>query len=411
MPRPASDPVPFSAWLAFGLVSLFFLFEFVARVEPSLDSAGIMQRFSISEGQFAVLASLFFWVYAPMQLVVGLTLDRFGARRMIVPALLICVLGPLLFSASSNLYLAGLGRLLTGLGGAFGFVGALYVANHRFPARLFASLSGLLGAVGMIGTAIGVVWLTRATESLGWEKVFQLTGLAGLGLFVLVFLFLREGRGGGAAPRQNPLKALPQLLGQRRLWLIALVSALYYVPVNVYAGLWGKSELMADRGLAATRAEFSVSLIFWGLALGSILAGAVSDRLGHRKWLVVGGAIVSTGLFAVALLVGPGGYVSLSALLFLAGLFGGPQMLTFPMAKEGLPNIVAGTALSLVNMVAIGGAMIFQPVAGYLLEASNNDYRTALIPVFAAPLAAAFLCLFIDEKRHPDHALGDKKPR
>ncbi len=405
MPRPARDSVPASAWLAFGLVSLFFLFEFVARVEPSLDSAGIMAHFAIGEGGFGTLSSLFFWVYAPMQLVVGLTLDRYGARRMVVPAALLCALGPILFAASDNVILAGLGRMLTGLGGSFAFVGALYVANHRFPARWFATLSGALAAVGMVGTAIGLVWLTSAIGSWGWRKVFLGTGAAGLVLFVLMALFLRLRQVEPAGPATNPLAALPGLLGNRRLWLIALISALFYVPVNVYAGLWGKSELVTDRALSAPRAEFSVSLIFWGLALGSIAVGALSDRLGHRKWLVAAGALISTGFYAAALYLPATGTTALPVLLFLAGFFGGAQMLTFSMAKEGLPSAVAGTALSLVNMVAIGGAMVFQPIASYLLEATGGEYRLALLPVFAAPLTAAFLCLFLVEKRHPDHRL------
>ena len=111
-----------NAWLSFGLVCGFFLFEFVSRVEPSLASQGIMKWFSISEGQFGVLTSLFFWIYAPMQLLVGLALDRYGARRLVVPALVVCATGPILFAITANVYVAGLGRFLTGLGGIPVFV-------------------------------------------------------------------------------------------------------------------------------------------------------------------------------------------------------------------------------------------------------------------------------------------------
>lgn len=394
------------AWLSFALVCGFFLFEFVARVEPSLASQGIMAQFQISEGQFGILISLFFWIYAPMQLVVGLLLDRFGSRRLAIPAVIICAMGPLLFASSSNVWLAGLGRFLTGLGGAFGFVSALYVANHRFSPRLFATLSGLVGAIGMIGTAVGLVWLAQLTQAVGWQPVFLGTGIAGLGLFALVILFLDDDRPQPDTTKASqPLAALPILFRDGRIWLIALVSALYYVPVNVYAGLWGKAELQADHGLTAVQAEFSVSMIFWGLALGGIASGYLSDRLGHRKWLLISGALISTVLFLVALFGPSGSTAALSGLLFFAGLFGGPQILTFAMAKEGHPSEIAGTALAFVNMIAIAGALVFQPAASYLLQATGENYQYAMIPVFGAPVLAAIFCLFVEEKRHPDHAV------
>ena len=409
MPRPADQPVPVSAWLAFVLACLFFLFEFVARVEPSLDAAGIKAHFGIVDGRFGLLASLFFWVYAPMQLVVGITLDKFGARRVMVPAVLICALGPLLFAASSSLALAGIGRILTGLGGAFAFVGALYVANHRFPARAFATLSGVLAAIGMVGTAVGVVWLTQLSQALGWRTVFTMTGLAGIGLFVVMALFFKGYRAAERAA-EHPLAQLPGLFRSGRLWALAIVSALYYVPVNAYAGLWGSSELSHDRGLDPSRAEFDVSLIFWGLALGSIVAGLVSDRLSHRKWVVVAGAVSSALAFFAALWLPGLGPRQVAGLMFVAGFLGGPQVLTFAMAKEGLPNAVAGTAMAVVNMVSIGGAMLFQPLAGYLLDLTGGNYHLALIPVFAAPLVAGIMTIFIREYRRPEHRLRPASP-
>lgn len=393
-----------SGWLAFVLVCLFFLFEFVARVEPSLASSEIMAWYGVSETRFGFLASLFFWVYAPMQLVVGLALDRFGARRLVVPALLICATGPILFALTTSPVWAGLGRVLTGFGGAFGFVGALYVANHRFPARMFATLSALVGAIGMLGTAVGLVWLSSLTTALGWRMTFFGTGAAGLVLFLALALFLaRDNPERMAGVAANPLRALPAILRNRRIWLIAIVSALYYVPVNVYAGLWGKTELQADFAFSPVLAETAMSLIFAGLALGGIVAGWVSDRLSHRKWILIGGAFASTALFALALGLPWREPAPVMVLLFGAGAFASPQILTFAMAKEGYPSAQAGTVLSFVNMIAIGGALMFQPAAGYLLERTGGDYHLALIPVFASPLVAALLALFIEERRHEDH--------
>ncbi len=85
-------------------------------------------------------------------------------------------------------------------------------------------------------------------------------------------------------------------------------------------------------------------------------------------------------------------------------------MLTFAMAKEGLTNRVAGTVLAFVNMIGIGGALLFQPLVGYLADASGGDYRTALTTMPACAALGALIVLFIPEYRHPDHAPGARAP-
>ena len=149
-------------WLAFITASLFFLYEFVARIEPSLAATDISRFLGLSNTGFGILVSLFFWIYAPMQLVVGLALDRYGVRRTVVPAILFCALGTALFAATDWLALTAAARLLTGLGASFAFVGALYVVNHQFAPERFAVLSGIVNATGMLGAAIGAVALSSA---------------------------------------------------------------------------------------------------------------------------------------------------------------------------------------------------------------------------------------------------------
>ena len=136
------------------------------------------------------------------------------------------------------------------------------------------------------------------------------------------------------------------------------------MPVNVYGGLWGTTELMKDHHLSRVTAETAVSMVFWGMAAGSVGGGWLSDRLGHRKYLVFFGALL-TGLAYAAVLYLPGGEITEGALLFAGGFFGGLQMLTFAMAKEGQPNRLVGTVVAFVNMIGIGGALIFQPLVGY----------------------------------------------
>ena len=402
-----------AAWVAFAIASGFFLFEFVTRVEPSLAADSIKQFYHLSETRFGTLSSLFFWVYAPMQLVVGLLLDRYGARRFVLLGSFCCAAGVVLFAASSHVVVGELGRMLTGFGASFAFVAALWLVNHWFAPERFALLSSSVNAVGMLGTAIGGVVLSGFIAKAGWHDVFIATGVAGFAIFLLALIFLREPPS-PAASATSPMtthvvQSLRDVIGNRRTWVIAIIGLLYYVPVNVYGGLWGTTELVRNHHVSAVTAESLVSLIFWGIAVGSVFGGWLSDRIGHRKWLVFFGALFTALAYAGALyLPGPGWLEA--GMLFAAGFFGGPQMLTFAMAKEGQANRLTGTTVAFVNMVGIGGAMLFQPLVGYLADLSGGDFRLALSVVPLCAGFAAVLVLFLPEYRHPEHRPGARRP-
>lgn len=390
------------AWIAFCVVSLFFLFEFVARIEPSLASNDIAAWFGLGRGGFGTLSSVFFWVYAPMQLVVGLVLDRYGPRRFVVPAILTLSAGVALFALTSSPVLAAVGRFLTGLGASFGFVGALYVINHWFAPSRFAVLSGAVNAIGMLGTAIGAVALTGMIEQAGWRPVFFATASAGMALFVVALFTLRDPKD-LAAETQPLLTPLRLIAREGRIWWIAILGALYYMPVNVFGGLWGEAELTADHGLTAMNAETAISMIFWGMALGSIAAGWLSDHLGHRKWIIVWNAALAAAFYSVAIYSDSTSELFMSAMLFMGGLTGGAQMLTFAAAKEGHSKDISGTAIAFVNMVGIGGALIFQPLVGVLFDMNGGAFETALLTIPACLLVSAAMGLAMKEVRHKDH--------
>ncbi len=294
-----------AAWTAFWIASTFFLFEFVTRVEPSLAAGSISHVYGLSAAGFGTLASLFFWVYAPMQIAVGLLLDRYGAKRFILLGSFACATGVLIFATTHNVILGGAGRALTGFGASFAFVAALWLVNHWFAPERFALLSGGVNAVGMLGTAIGGVALSALISQSGWQKVFIGTGAAGLVIFLVALVFLREPPSPAQSATSRPAEHIRQSLGEvianPRIWAIAIVGLLFYMPVNVYGGLWGTTELMHDHHLSRVTAESAISMIFWGMAAGSVAGGWLSDRLGHRKYLVFGGAVLTALAYTGAL--------------------------------------------------------------------------------------------------------------
>ena len=90
-------------------------------------------------------------------------------------------------------------------------------------------------------------------------------------------------------------------------------------------------------------------------------------------------------------------------MLFMGGLMGGAQMLTFAMVKEGQAKDVSGTVIAFTNMIGIGGALIFQPLTGLIIDITGGVFGVALLMIPLSLLASAAMALVLVEKRHPDH--------
>jgi hypothetical protein len=81
------------------------------------------------------------------------------------------------------------------------------------------------------------------------------------------------------------------------------------------------------------------------------------------------------------------------------------------MAKEGQPNRPVGTVVAFVNMVGIAGALIFQPLIGYLADVTGGNFHVALTSVPICAGLAALLVLTLPEYRHPQHRPGARNPQ
>ncbi len=116
--------------------ALFYCYEFLLRILPGTLQSELSIAFGhISATTFGQLAALYYFAYSPMQLPVGMLIDRFGPRRLLSFACLCCMLGSYLFMTFSSLWIAGIGRLLVGFGSSFAFVGSLTLMMHWLPRR------------------------------------------------------------------------------------------------------------------------------------------------------------------------------------------------------------------------------------------------------------------------------------
>lgn len=383
--------------------ALFFFYAWVLRVSPSVMIDELMRDFDVSSTLLGNLSAFYFYGYAGMQIPVGLMLDRFGPRRLMTLAALVCAAGCVVCAVSTSFWAVSAGRFLIGASAAFSLVGSMAVAGQWFPAHRFALLSGLATFMGMAGGVLGQAPVRLGVEAFGWRHVMLAFAGGGVLIAVAAWTTVRD-RQQGSGGQHHILRGLVQVARQPQTWLISVVGLGAGAPLLGFAALWGVPYLGVTHGLDKTTAAAVTSMMFVGWGLAAPVNGWLSDRLGSRKKPLIAGLLISAICISTIVYV-PGLPVPVIAgLCLLSGIGGSVQTIGFAAAREHNPVQLSGTTIGFVNCLMTGSGALFQTLIGWLLDlvwdgqlvagARFYDaaaYRVALSAIVAGPIVG-FLC-------------------
>jgi MFS family permease len=141
-----------------------------------------------------------------------------------------------------------------------------------------------------------------------------------------------------------------------------------------------------------------------GWIIGCPLLGLLSDRLGRRKPVIAGGALVLLACLAW-ILYGPADAFPPYVLGLTAGIASGSAMLPYTVIKEANPADLSGTATGVINFLNFTFSALLGPVFGRILAAvsggtspmSLEHYQTAFEPLLYGVALAILLTLLLKE--------------
>ena len=346
----------------------------------SLGVAGIAaaDRFGASASVLATFAVLQLLVYAGLQVPVGVLLDRYGARRLILLGAVTAGAGQVLLAVTTSLVGAIGARVLVGAGDAMTFVCVLRLVAAWFPPRrnpLMSQLTGLTGQLGQIASAVPLAHLLGA---FGWTTTY-LTAAAASGVaFVLVLLLLHDAPPGAVSPRRSSTLAEVRtqvaqafLHPGTRLGLWTHFTVQY--SGTVFVLLWGYPFLVSGEGLTpATASALLTVFVVTGMACGPVFGHLVSRHPLRRSWLVLGILTVTVTVWTLVL-AWPGRAPLWVLVLLVLGLaLGGPgSMIGFDFARTFNPPDRLGSATGIVNVGGFLASLLTILAIGVVLDASG----------------------------------------
>lgn len=406
------------SWMVWACGAIFYFYQFILRVSPSVMNQDLMQAFAVHGCALGALASAYYNAYAVMQIPLGVCLDKYGPRRVLIVSCFLCIAGSVLFAASPNLMMAAAGRTLMGAGSACAFIGTLKLATLWFPPTRVGMVLGLTMLLGTVGASSGKAPLAMLIDAQGWRGAIFTTAFVGAGLLMMMIFILKDRKNKEESPSEENQKenswkfarGFLTVLSTPQIWVVAFFGSLMYVPLAAFADLWGDHFLMDRYGIDSKLAGSITMWIYWGVAAGSPLTSMLSDALKSRRIPMRVAGLFSC-LVYLSILYLPIPLEILPFMMFIAGLSFCGQILIFASVVEIMPVWVSGISLAFTNMVVMLSGVIFQPIVGKLLDLSwnngpmkegipdysLNDWRFALATLPLCLLLALFITFFIKE--------------
>lgn len=414
-------------WMMFSIAAMFYCFAYFLRVSPSMMENELTSQFHITATQLGNFSAFYYYAYTPLQIPVGVIVDRFGSRIVLSLAALLASAGVFMFVSTNNFHIACLSRFLMGFGAAFGYITVLKVATYWLPSRLFATAAGLTTAFGMSAAILTNNYLAKAVRTMGYKQSLFFSVIAGVVLSGVIFTFLRsrpkpEHSNGFVAERKTTFKELLastlQLFKNKQIWYIGIVGCLLYLPATVFLDLWGVPYLERAYHLSHVEAGLVISTVYIGWIIGGPVIGAISDGIKLRRMPLLISSVISAIMICIVFYVPNVPLFWVYVSMFILGLSCGSHPLVFAMARENSSHMISGTATAVTNFLIMSGGLVFQPFVGWLIdihwsglladglrEYTISDYNFALAIVPIGLILSVIITLLIRETncKVPDH--------
>jgi len=373
----------FSIWL---LAALFFLYEFFLRTFVGSVATQVIPDLHLNAETFALLGTAYYVTYGGMQMPVGILTDKFGIKRILIFALLVCSSATLYFAHAHSFIGGFISRILMGFGSSFAFVCLLVICVMWFPRKYFAFFAGSSQFIGTMGPllAAGPLVAILAHSQMSWRILLTYIAVFGIILALLILVIMRpKPRGHDTTTivlsnKEPLLKNLKMLMRNKQAWAVAFYSATNYVPIAMLGAIWGTIYLQS-RGLSQGQAANMISLSWLGYAIGCPAVGAFSDFCKRRKPILVFcsalGIVVSIFITYIPNISN----IGYAILFFSLGIAASGQNVGFAAISEHVAPSVKATALGMNNgtMVLFDASM--PPLIVYFVCKSAHGDMTHLI--------------------------------
>jgi MFS family permease len=349
-----------------GIVSNASLWTSVTLM-PSLQAEFALTRTEASYPYIAIM--LGFLIGSPA---LGRWSDHYGITRVLFGASAVGSLAYVAGGLAHNIWLFLLSQIFVGLGTAVGFAPLTADISHWFRRR-----RGLAVAiVSSSGYLSGVFWTTVIADVLqdgSWRDVHMIIGAGLLAIIPLSLLLRRRVPVHllDEADRHSAQNAKDAGISPVAIkWILAIAGvscciAMAIPQIHIVA-------LCQDLGYTISQGSELLSMILLGGIVSRIVSGAMIDKVGPVRILLIGSVLQ---MLALCLYIPFDGLASLQAVSLIFGLAQGGILPSYPLiVREYLPARSAGTVIGFVSTATQFGMAFGGWLSGWIYDQTGSYF-------------------------------------
>lgn len=414
-----------TAWVVLTVGQFAAVVAVLQRSSLGVATTDALARFGITAATLAAFSMVQLLVYAALQVPVGVLIDRYGSRLLIVIGSLTMAGAQVMFAFAWSLPLAFAARVVLGIGDALTFISVMRLVPAWFPPERSARLTTATGPVNQLGFVLSAVGFAAVLAAAGWTPSFLSAAAVSVGAGIVALVLLRDGPLG----RPPPLPLIRALAaaghGVRAAWAEPGTRLGFWLGfMALFTGMtfgvmWGYPFLTIGQGLAPGGAgALMVVLAFAGIGYGVTLGMVMARHPYYRSLIAIGVLGVVMVIWAAVLLwPGPAPIWLLVVLVLAIPAPTISAVMTFDIARTSNPPHRLGSAIGVVNSGAFLGTLLSVMAIGLVLQLTtpgeSTDYRLASFKwAFATQyvLWAIGIVQTLRYRRRTIHELADRDP-
>jgi MFS family permease len=364
----------------------------------------LMIDLRLTPEDLGLLSGSFFFVFAALQVPIGILIDRFGGRRVLPSMMVLAVLGSFLFAMGRDIYWAMAGRALIGIGCAGLMIGSLTILRRWFSPVQFATAMSVLFGCANAGGLIATLPLAAATNAWGWRATFLGLAFLSFALSVAFFLVVRDApsshekgrgrsKGHGTESLAEVAAGVRDIVVNRDLLFLMPLIAVGYASSIAILGLWGGPYLYDVYGLDEVERGNLLSVMAVMMIVGTFAYGPLDRRYNTRRGIVTAGALATLVPLTLLCLFPETSPMIAAMLLAMFGFLSSYSLVVMAHGLALVPDRLAGRGAAVLNTALMGGAGLMQSLTGLLMEWTQHGARSDLMRSYSVLFAALALVI------------------
>ncbi|EGQ3617067.1 MFS transporter [Staphylococcus pseudintermedius] len=392
--------------LVLGWIAIWIYRTVLTPIYPQIQS----DLGNVSDSQIGLVASVYFFAYTGMQIPSGALVDRFGQKRVLIPAFLGFAVAAFIIGTAHTLTQVYLGALVAGISTG-SYYGAAFSLSAKYTPKDKKSFSNaIINSGSALGMIIGLVGSSVLVGGLNiqWNYMLYMTGIIILAVTVVFVLFIKsdniqtptqQAKGSrhsvSTSTQQVSLFAPKQLV----IYFVYFATCYgYYMIVT-----WLPSFLVAEKNFEQSSVGYVAAIVAITAVPGALIFSKYIDKNAHQRLnLIV--ILLFAAAITISLTVFSPTPIVLYIALILYGLLGklaiDPVLITY--VSDSVKEDVVAKALGMFNFFGMSSSVVAPWLTGLIGDMTGSKviafYISAILLVIAA-LLFIFVVLLRKDKQ------------